>query len=246
MSKKVARIESKANGRPQPKTAKTPPKTAVSHEVKASKTPAKPNRIQDALAHTNEHHKKPAEKHEPRIEKFHGLLQDFNMSPRGGIEGFVLHSDGQTVQINVTPEVGFAAVRGINQIVEVTVEPESFSGKLGKGDHPVFRLITLTGADGKPLIQAGNAKPEPITLQGVVKRINFARHGAANGVVLENGDFVHVRPDVMKRRNFKSGDPVNVEGTFVLMPLGQKAIEAKTIVIKAEAPTTEAPPAPSS
>ena len=243
MSKKVARVEPKANGRPQPKTAKTPPKAAVPHEVKVAKTPAKPSRIQDALAHTNEHHKKPVEKHEPRIEKFHGLLQDFNLSPRGAVEGFVLHSEGQTVQVNVTPEVGFAAVRGIGQTVEVTVEPESFAAKLGKGEHPVYRLITLTGADGKPLIQSASGKPEPITMQGVVKRINYARHGAANGVVLENGDFVHVRPDVMKRRNFKSGDPVTVEGTFVLMPLGQKAIEAKTIVIKVETPASEAAPA---
>ena len=26
-------------------------------------------------------------------------------------------------------------------------------------------------------------------------RLNYAKHGAANGVVLDNGDFVHTRPD---------------------------------------------------
>ena len=62
--------------------------------------------------------------HEPKLEKFHGVLQDFNFSPKGGIEGFLLHSDGQTVQVNVTPDVGFAVVRGIGQNVEATVEPE--------------------------------------------------------------------------------------------------------------------------
>ena len=173
---------------------------------------------------------KPAgQHHERKLEKLHGALEDFNFSPKGGIEGFLLHSDGQTVQVNVTPDVGFAVVRGIGQNVEATVEPDSESVKHGKGDHPVYSLVTLTGTDGKALIHAGAGDAAMATVGGVVKRINYARHGAANGVVLESGDFIHLKPEGMKRIGLKVGDRVTAEGTAALMPLGQQVIEAKTV-----------------
>ncbi len=141
----------------------------------------------------------------------------------------MLHSEGQTVQVNVSPDVGFAVVRGIGQNVEATVEPDSNSVKRGKGDHPVYSLVTLTGTDGKPLIHAGAGGAEMATVQGIVKRINYARHGAANGVVLESGDFIHLKPEGMKNIGLKVGDKVTAQGTASLMPLGQQVIEAETV-----------------
>ena len=66
-------------------------------------------------------------------------------------------------------------------------------------------------------------------MQGIVKRINYARHGEANGVVLESGDFIHLKPEGMKHIGLKVGDQVTAEGTAALMPLGQQVIEAKTV-----------------
>jgi len=174
---------------------------------------------------------KPAVKpDEPKLLKFQGLLQEFNLSPTGGIEGFLLHNaDGVTVQVNVTSEVGFAAVRGIGQNVEATVEPEDATAKHGKGDHSVYRLISLTGNDGKALTFANRGDREVVTVQGKVKRVNYTRHGEANGVVLESGDFIHLTPDGMKHAGLKVADQVTATGTASLMPLGEQVIEATTV-----------------
>jgi hypothetical protein len=195
---------------------------------KAAKTAPKSNGRQTEEANAQPPPERAMKKHEHAIEKFRGVLQEFNLSPKGGIEGFVLHSEGQTVQVNVSSDVGFAVVRGIGQNVEATVAAEPATAKHSKGEHPVFSLVTLKGADGKALIHsAGDGAIA--TVQGVVKRINYTRHGEANGVVLESGDFVHVKPAGMKRVALKVGDHVTAEGTSASMPLGQLVIEAKTV-----------------
>jgi hypothetical protein len=165
----------------------------------------------------------------PAPATFRGVLEEFNFSPKGGIEGFLLHADGQTVQINVSVDVGFAVVRGIGQSVQATVKPVSAGPKHGKPHHPVFDLVTLTGNDGKELIHCADPSADSSTVEGTVKRVNFARHGAANGVVLDSGDFIHLKPEGMKKVELKVGDHVTAEGIAALMPLGQRVIEA-TIV----------------
>jgi hypothetical protein len=170
-----------------------------------------------------------AKNQERTLERFHGVLEEFNFSPKGGVEGFLLHSEGKTVQVNVTSDVGFAVVRGIGQNVEATVEAEPPSAKHSDGEHPVYSLVTLHGADGKVLICSDTGDGEITTVQGVVKRINYARHGEANGVVLQSGDFIHVKPEGMKRVALTVGDQVTAEGKSTLMPLGQQVIQAKTI-----------------
>jgi hypothetical protein len=196
----------KSNGRAEGQTAaRRRPKTA-----KPRKNPSK-------------------ELHEHKLEKFRGVLQEFNFSPKGGVEGFLLHADGQTVQVNVTADVGFAVVRGIGQHVEATVEKEAATARQRKGSHPVYRLVTLTGTDGKPLIFAGTGDAEVATVQGTVKRINYTRHGEANGVILDTGDFIYLKPAGMKRAGLKVGDQVAAEGPSGMMPLGQQVVDAKTV-----------------
>ena len=105
----------------KPKAAKTAPKSNGHHNEQDNAQP-RPSC--------------PVKKREHTIEKFRGVLQDFNLSPKGGIEGFVLHSEGQTVQVNVSPDVGFAVVRGIGQNVEATVAAEPPAAKHSKAGHP--------------------------------------------------------------------------------------------------------------
>ena len=161
-----------------------------------------------------QHEPKPTAKpDEPKFVKFQGLLQEFNLSPQGAIEGFLLHNgDGVTVQVNVTPDVGFAVVRGIGQNVEATVEPDDVSAKHGKGNHSVYRLISLTGNNGNPLIFANHGDGGVVTVQGVVKRINYNRQGEANGVVLESGEFIYLEPDGMKHAGLKVADQLTAAG----------------------------------
>jgi hypothetical protein len=199
------------------------------NKPKSGKAQSKSNGRANRHAISDGPPKAPVPDHERAVEKFRGTLQDFNFSPRGGVEGFLLHSDGQTVQVNVSVDVGFAVVRGIGQNVEATVEPDSDGVKHDKGDHPVYKLVTLTGTDGKALIFSGTIDAELVTGQGIVKRINYARNGAANGVILDSGDFIYLKPAGMKRAGLKVGDRVSAEGTASLMPLGQQVIEAKTV-----------------
>ena len=123
--------------------------------------------------------------------------------------------------------MGFAVVRGIGQNVEATVEAEKTKGR--QGDHPVYRLVSLTGSDGKPLIFAEPGDMEVETCRGSCKRINYSRDGEANGVILDSGDFIHLTPAGMKNAGLKVGDQVTAEGPASLMPLGQKLIEATSV-----------------
>jgi hypothetical protein len=229
IKRKAAETKPKSSGRQEHKATKAQPKPNTRPEPKVAKTQPISNGLAEKHATTERPQKAAVQHYERKLEKFHGALQEFNLSPKGGIEGFLLHSEGQTVQVNVTPDVGFAVVRGIGQNVEATVEADSASVKHGKGDHPIYSLVTLTGTDGKTLIHAGAGEPEMATVEGIVKRINYARHGAANGVVLESGDFIHLKPEGMKHIGLNVGDKVTAEGTAALMPLGQQVIEATSV-----------------
>jgi hypothetical protein len=223
------------------KSTKTQHDANGHHEAKAAKTEPKSNghaahRSAPALRSS----RTPAQLDEHKTEKFQGILEEFNFGAKGGIEGFLLHVDGQTVQVNVTADVGFAVVRGIGQQVEATVEPEMSSAKHPKDGHPVYRLVNLNAADGKTLIHSGAGNADIVTVQGTVKRINYARDGAPNGVILETGEFIYLKPEGMKRIELKQGDQVTVEGTAALMPLGQQVIEPKAVNGKAVMAKTRA------
>jgi hypothetical protein len=205
------------------------PTTNGRDKSKAAETRAMSNGPARRSAASPRSNKAPAQAAEQAAEKFRGMLQEFNLSTKGGIEGFLLHFDGRTVQVNVTPDVGFAVVRGIGQHVEATVQPDAEVDKHAKGDHSVYTLVTLTGPDGKTLIHSGGSNAEMITVQGTVKRINYSRHGVANGVVLDSGDFIHLKPEGMKKLDLKVGEQVTAEGTASLMPLGQQVVEATTV-----------------
>jgi hypothetical protein len=228
---KAAKTQPKASAHPQPKAASADPKHNGRSAVKNGRDNAIPKSNGVASERTTmpraQAQKAPVPHRERKLEKFQGVLQDFNLSPKGGIEGFLLRSDEKTVQVNVTPDVGFAVVRGIGQHVEATVEATTTTPH--RGDHPVYNLVSLAGTEGKTLIFAGHGDAETKTVQGVVKRINFGRDGAANGVVLESGDFIYVKPEGMKHVELKVGDQVTAEGTAAFMPLGQQMIEAKTV-----------------
>ena len=66
-------------------------------------------------------------------------------------------------------------------------------------------------------------------MQATVKRINYARNGVADGVILDSGDFVHLERIGMKKCGLKVGDAVTVEGTARRMPLGNLLITATRI-----------------
>jgi hypothetical protein len=104
-----------------------------------------------------------------------------------------------------------AAFIGVSadQTVKVRARVAEPSNK-GDASHPVYDFEALESVDGKKPAQV---KPRlGPAYQGKVARLNFAKHGEANGVVLDSGDFIHTRPDGMKRLRLKVGDAVKADG----------------------------------
>lgn len=157
--------------------------------------------------------------------RFHHLIY----SPKGGIEGLLIDTDGIPTQFVVDPHdaamVGqLLALRG--QPALVVEGREADPSPKGEGEHVVYRFERLAAIDGR--------EPEPTPheahTQGKVARFNFAKHGAANGVVLDNGDFVHTRPQGLEALALKVGDTVKAEGAAHPLASGcGRVIEARRV-----------------
>lgn len=52
-----------------------------------------------------------------------------------------------------------------------------------------------------------------MTWSGTVAGINFALHGEPNGVILDSGEFVHLKPPAAKQAGLSLGDAVSVTGS---------------------------------
>jgi hypothetical protein len=131
-------------------------------------------------------------------------------SPKGGIEGIMLDADGVMAQFVFAHGASDGALFGqLEAGQHVTVEgTEAQPWPEGENAHAVYQFRRLTGIDGKNVHDGGT----PAHAKGRVVRINHARHGEANGVVLDSGDFVHVRPDRFSALGVAIGDQVEASG----------------------------------
>lgn len=84
--------------------------------------------------------------------------------------------------------------------------------------HPVYLLQRLIG------------KHVPLT-RGVVMAFHYAHHGQPNGVVLENGDVIHTRPEGLARMlQLDVGDTIVVKGPWWALEDGRgRMVEATHI-----------------
>ena len=159
-------------------------------------------------------------------------------SPHGGVEGVLLEAAGSSIQLVFErhDEESPAVFDGIGegQTVVVDAVPAGRSPK-GAGEHPVYAYRRLRSVDGRKPVRA---KPAPAAgYRGTVVRFNYARHGAANGVVLDTGDFIHTRPEGLARLKLKIGDTVQADGDAQLLASGTGwAVEAVTVNGKKVAP----------
>jgi len=159
-----------------------------------------------------------------------GSFMQIIYSPRGGVEGFLLASHGAPTQVVVDKDDEqaqrlLATLRTGQQLVVSTQElPPSAKGA---GVHPVCGLAKVISVDAVvprkvPKATAGYA--------GTVARLNYARHGAPNGYVLDSGDFIHVKPAGFVRLKLKVGDQVAADGdAHFLWAGGGWAVEASSV-----------------
>ncbi len=153
-------------------------------------------------------------RHDHPTETLHAEYRYPIYSPKGSIEGALLHAGHDTLQVVFEPYGGpgadaFASLQaGASVAVEVRLAPPSATGA---AQHRVYRFERMVSVDGKKPAAATERKGSaPFT--GIVVRLNFARHGEANGVVLDSGDFIHTQPDGMAQLRLEIGDRVEADG----------------------------------
>src|SRR5581483_5469936 len=110
----------------------------------------------------------------------------------------------------------------VGQKVTVAGEPETLVG-----DRGVFRLCSLSTADGKQFnLPSRDGGPggggggggggrdsfQVAHVDGVVKQLNYTPRGEVDGAQLDSGDFVHVNPRDAASLNLAVGQKLSVDG----------------------------------
>jgi hypothetical protein len=158
-----------------------------------------------------------------------GQFQHLIYSPKGAVEGFLIDTDGVPTQFVTDPQdpAATAVVGKLKRGQPVTVEgTEAPPSPKGEAAHSVYRFEHLAAVDGKP------TKPPhpPEAIAGKIARFNYAKHGAVNGVVLDNGDFIHTKPDGFEGLDLKIGDKITAEGATHPLSTGEgRVVEAITV-----------------
>jgi hypothetical protein len=185
-----------------------------------------PEHKHDEKPHPHEHHPKHGGLD---AEHINGIIQAYNFSPKGGVEGLLLTEGGRTVQVNIPPDASLIAAHAaaVGQAVQITASPEGH--EVPDAEHPVYRLISFEPSDGTGAAVDRPSHEGIVTVEGTVSRFNYARHGEPNGVVLDNGDFLHLKPDGMKKVGLMVGQEVAAEGRARLMVLGHRVIEVEVV-----------------
>jgi hypothetical protein len=139
----------------------------------------------------------------------------------------LLEVDGTAAQIVIDPRehtVIFDDLR-LGQMLKLEVTPATPSPK-GEAAHPVHHFHSLVAVDGK--------RPQPAAsiqrvFKGRVERLNYAKHGEPNGVVLDSGDFIHLRPQGFRDAALRVGDAIQAEGDARPMVSGGFVVEARQV-----------------
>lgn len=175
------------------------------------------------MPHENHHH---AKFDSWQVE---GRLLQLIYSPRGAIEGVLIESDGIFTQFVTDAEDHALSSAFLHMtkkpllVLEGTERPPS---EKGDSAHTVYDLVRLVSVNGK----VSEEEPSENEVTGTVVRFNYAKHGAPNGVVLDNGDFVHTKPKGFEAMRLKLGQRIHVKGSVSPMECGlARVIEAEQI-----------------
>lgn len=102
------------------------------------------------------------------------------------------------------------------------------SPKTLDGVHAVYAFESLADREGGSidLADAAGMAAVPSSIKGIVARIHYARHGQPNGVVLESGEFIHLRPHGMAALDLIPGAKISARGELRMTILGTRLLEA--------------------
>ena len=160
-----------------------------------------------------------------------GTFQYLIFSPKGSVEGVLLEVANEPAQIvferdDETSAGEFTALKkGQNVVLRGRRQRPSAKGE---SDHAVFGYVRLIAIDGR---KPAKRKPQKrAAFTGVVARFNYARHGEANGVVLDTGDFIHTKPHGLVGLKLAVGDKVSVDGDARPLEVGAgRVVDAERV-----------------
>jgi hypothetical protein len=161
------------------------------------------------------------------VDTLSGTLTQVLLSPKGVIEGVLLSICRKQVQISTAPgaidEYAHVLVAGVRVVAMAIAD---HSPKTKGGGHPVFKAEQFTKIGGKVSRELTHGAG-PMVLKGSVAALHYARHGEPNGVVLESGDIVHLRPHGMEKSGLKVGAKVVAKGKRRMTVLGTTLLERR-------------------
>ena len=139
-----------------------------------------------------------------------GKVESLNVSPDGYYESAVFSGPDGAFQVNLS-DYDEDIPEGWKVGEEATVQVIPYEDE-HKSDHPVFELV-----------------PAQKEISGRVKLINYALHGEQNGVVLEGGEFIHLKPPIAKAAQLKVGQEITVTGLVWTQEDGPSIVEPVTL-----------------
>ena len=147
-----------------------------------------------------------------------------NFSPNGKVEGLLVEISGRPAQVVFPHNKGTELARTIplGETIDLIVEPASQNGD---SSHPVYRFVSVEPSEKSD----GGDTPASDAILGNVARLNYTRHGEPNGVVLDQGDFIHLKPHGMRQMALKVGDGVQADGKSRSMEFGGRVVEATSV-----------------
>lgn len=146
-----------------------------------------------------------------------GVVQAFNLGPRGTAEGLLVQSSGKLLQVNFPPDLGgyVMQVAAVGDSIGMTAYTRD-----GGADHAVFELASLTGARGQVLKVSRPEDARALHVEGKIASLNYGRRGEVNGAILDTGDFVHFGPNAALTLGIAIGQPLTADGMGTPMLLG--------------------------
>ncbi len=165
----------------------------------------------------------------PSSELINGICQQLLFSPKGGIEGVMLKVKRAVVQVAVRPNESAALQRNATPGKRLRVlAVADHSPKTADGEHAVYQFLSFADATGQA-IEWAEADTANTTVKGIVASLHFARHGQPNGVMLETGEFIHLRPQGMALVGLGVGSKVSAVGELRLTVMGTRLLEAREV-----------------
>ena len=162
-------------------------------------------------------------------EFIHGVCKQLLFSPKGGVEGALVKIKGGVVQVTVPPHEGEALAQATRpgRQLRVLAVPDR-SPKAAAGAHAVYKFRAFADAAGQAI---KHAVPDPghFAINGVVASWHYARHGEPNGVVLETGEFIHMRPHGVAAVAVDIGSKLSAIGKLRMTVLGTRMLEAQRV-----------------